>query len=72
MNLNHYPYPSRRMPVLADNGAVATSLPLAAQAGLRMLQDGGSAADAAIATAAALTVLEPNSNGIGSDAFAIV
>ncbi len=72
MNLNHYPYPSRRMPVLADNGAVATSQPLAAQAGLKMLQDGGSAADAAIATAAALTVLEPNSNGIGSDAFAIV
>ncbi len=72
MNLNHYPYASRRMPVLADNGAVATSQPLAAQAGLRMLQNGGSAADAAIATAVALTVLEPNSNGIGSDAFAIV
>ncbi|MGA9358308.1 MAG: gamma-glutamyltransferase family protein, partial [Mycobacterium sp.] len=45
---------------------------LAAQAGLRILADGGSAADAAIATAIALTVVEPVSNGIGSDAFAIV
>ncbi|HSR55576.1 MAG TPA: gamma-glutamyltransferase, partial [Alphaproteobacteria bacterium] len=72
MNLSHYPYASRRMPVLSDNGAVATSQPLAAQAGLRALQSGGSAVDAAIATAAALTVLEPTSNGIGSDAFAIV
>jgi len=51
---------------------VATSQPLAAQAGLQMLLRGGSAADAAIATAAALTVLEPCSNGIGSDAFALV
>ncbi len=72
MNLSHYPYVSKRMPVLADNGAVATSQPLAAQAGLKVLQNGGSAVDAAIATAAALTVLEPTSNGIGSDAFAIV
>ncbi len=72
MNLNHYPYASKRMPVLADNGAVATTQPLAAQAGLKALQNGGSAVDAAIATAAALTVLEPTSNGIGSDAFAIV
>lgn len=72
MNLNVYPYASQRMPVLADNGAVATSQPLAAQAGVKALQDGGSAVDAAIAAAAALTVLEPTSNGIGSDAFAIV
>jgi gamma-glutamyltranspeptidase/glutathione hydrolase len=72
MNLNNYPYASKRMPVLADNGAVATTQPLAAQAGLKALQNGGSAVDAAIATAAALTVLEPTSNGIGSDAFAIV
>jgi len=63
------PYPSRRMPVLARN-VVATSQPLAAQAGLRMLQQGGNAADAALATAISLTVLEPCSNGIGSDAFA--
>jgi len=67
----NFPYPSQRMPVLARQ-AVATSQPLAAQAGLQMLLRGGTAADAAIATAAALTVLEPTSNGIGSDAFALV
>ncbi|MDA0700003.1 MAG: gamma-glutamyltransferase family protein [bacterium] len=65
------PYPSRRMPLLARN-VVATSQPLAAQAGLRMLLRGGTAIDAAIAAAATLTVVEPTSNGIGSDAFAIV
>ncbi len=59
------------MPVLAAN-AVCTSQPLAAQAGLRMLADGGNAVDAAIATAITLTIVEPVSNGIGSDAFAIV
>lgn len=66
-----FPYPSRRMPVLARN-AVATSQPLAAQAGLRMLLAGGNAVDAALAAAMALTVVEPTSNGIGSDAFAIL
>src|SRR5579863_10756008 len=66
-----FPYPSQRMPILARN-VVATSQPLAAQAGLRMLMNGGNAVDAAVATAIALTVLEPTSNGIGSDAFAIV
>lgn len=66
-----FPYPSRRMPVLARN-VVATSQPLAAQAGLRMLHAGGNAVDAALAAAIALTVVEPTSNGIGSDAFAIV
>jgi gamma-glutamyltranspeptidase/glutathione hydrolase len=66
-----FPYPSRRMPVLARN-AVATSQPLAAQAGLRMMYNGGNAVDAAIATAITLTVVEPVMNGIGSDAFALV
>jgi gamma-glutamyltranspeptidase len=66
-----FPYPSQRMPVLARN-VVATSQPLAAQAGLRMLLAGGNAVDAALATAIALTVLEPTSNGIGSDAFCIL
>ena len=66
-----FPYPSQRMPVLARN-VVATSQPLAAQAGLRMMLNGGNAIDAALATAIALTVVEPTSNGIGSDAFAIV
>lgn len=65
------PYPSQRMPVLAAN-VVATSQPLAAAAGLRALAEGGTAVDAAVAAAAALTVVEPTSNGIGSDAFAIV
>src|SRR3954470_8587031 len=67
----HLPYPSQRMPVFAAN-VVATSQPLAAQAGLRILQQGGNAADAAIATAAAMTVLEPSSNGLGADAFALI
>ena len=64
--------PSRRSAVLATRGMVATSQPLAAQAGLAVLQAGGNAVDAVLATAIALTVVEPTSNGIGSDAFAIV
>jgi gamma-glutamyltranspeptidase/glutathione hydrolase len=65
------PYPSRREPVLAD-AMVATSQPLAVQAGLQAMRDGGNAVDAAVAAAATLTVVEPTSNGIGSDLFAIV
>lgn len=65
------PYAWPRKPVVAEN-IVCTSQPLAAQAGLRMLAEGGSAVDAAIATAITLTIVEPVSNGIGSDAFAIV
>jgi gamma-glutamyltranspeptidase / glutathione hydrolase len=65
------PYSSQRSPVLARN-VVATSQPLAAQAGLRMLLAGGNAVDASLAAAIALTVLEPTANGVGSDAFAIV
>lgn len=66
-----FPYASQRMPTLAEN-IVATSQPLAAQAGLRMLLDGGNAVDAALATAITLAVVEPTSNGIGSDAFALI
>jgi len=71
-SLRSYPYASSRAAVLATEGVVATSQPLAAQAGLGILADGGSAVDAAIASAAALTVVEPCSNGLGSDAFALV
>ena len=71
-SLLRYPFPSRRSALLCSEGVVATSQPLAAQAGLRMLLDGGNAVDAALASALALTVLEPVSNGIGSDAFALV
>jgi gamma-glutamyltranspeptidase/glutathione hydrolase len=66
-----FPYPSQRMPVLARN-VVATSQPLAAQAGLSMMMKGGNAVDAILATAITLTVVEPTSNGIGSDAFCIL
>jgi gamma-glutamyltranspeptidase / glutathione hydrolase len=72
VNFDHdNPYPSTRHPVFARN-VVATSHPLAAQAGLAMLARGGNAVDAAIAAAAAMTIVEPVSNGLGSDAFAIV
>jgi gamma-glutamyltranspeptidase/glutathione hydrolase len=65
------PYSSARLPVFARN-IVSTSHPLAAQAGLRMMQQGGNAVDAAIAAAAAMTITEPVSNGLGSDAFCIL
>lgn len=65
------PYAWPRKPLLAAN-VVATTQPLAAQAGLAMLAAGGNAVDAALATAITLTLVEPVSNGIGSDAYAIV
>lgn len=64
-------YPSARSPVAADN-LVATSQPLATEAGLQALRRGGNAVDAALAAAITLTVVEPNNNGLGSDAFALL
>ncbi len=71
-NCNYQPFTSNRYTTIAKNGMVLTSQPLAAGAGLDILKKGGNAVDAAIATAACLTVVEPTSNGIGSDAFALV
>ena len=72
MNFNfNNPYATTRIPIFARN-VVSTSHPLASTAGLRMRLLGGNAVDAAIAAAAAMTIVEPVSNGLGGDAFALI
>src|SRR6185312_9479517 len=65
-------YNIQRSPVFCPSGVVATSQPLAAAAGVAVLRRGGNAVDAAIATAVALTVVQPGSNDVGGDLFALV
>lgn len=71
MNFPEFALESRRSPVIGRGGMVAASQPLAVAAGLKILAAGGSAADAAVAVAAALNVTEPTSTGLGGDAFAL-
>ncbi|SDL89336.1 gamma-glutamyltransferase family protein [Halarsenatibacter silvermanii] len=70
-DFNSKKFSSQRRVVLGRRGMVAATQPLAASSGLRMIQSGGNAYDAALACAAALTVVEPTSNGLGGDCFAL-
>jgi len=72
LNLDDLVWPGRNQPILAANGMVATSQPLAALVGLDVLRDGGNAVDAAIAMGVAATVVEPATSSMGGDAFALV
>ena len=71
-NSTYIPYHSKRYPIYAQHGMVCASSPQAAAAGLEAMRNGGNAMDAAVATAAALTVCEPTANGIGGDCFALI
>lgn len=72
LNFNRYSYPSRRTAVFAKNGMTATSTPQAAEAGVEIMRRGGNAVDAIVAMAMCLPVVEPTSNGVGGDAFALI
>ena len=67
-----YRYSSRRNVVYAKKAVACTSVPLGAQIGLDVMKSGGNAVDAAVAMAAAMPLLEPTGNGLGSDCFALV
>ena len=71
MKTMSFDFKSRRSMVSARRGMVGASNPLAAQAGLNILRQGGNAADAAIATSAVMNVTEPGACGIGGDCFAL-
>ena len=67
-----YAYPSRRNVVYGRHAMACTSVPQGAQIGLDVMKSGGNAVDAAVAMAAAMPLLEPTGNGLGSDCFALV